>query len=147
MNPNSLEPVSFLRRLGAMFYDGLLIGISSLLIGGILGTLIQHGMGWSEIPAGSWIAKLLFIVELGIAFALFGWFWTHGGQTLGLRAWKLRVVNAQGGNLDWQQAFMRFAWSLFSWLALGVGFWIAIFDPDKLTWHDRLSRTRLIRAN
>ncbi|WP_020393831.1 RDD family protein [Thiolinea disciformis] len=146
MNPSALDSPSFLRRLGAMFYDGLLIGISSFLLVGIVGTILSKVLGIPEIPAGSLLAKMLFLLGLGIAFFLFGWFWTHGGQTLGLRAWKLRVVDNDGRPLDWQKAFMRYAWSLLSWLALGTGFWIAIFDPEKLTWHDRLSRTRIIKA-
>ncbi|MCB1639748.1 MAG: RDD family protein, partial [Thiothrix sp.] len=76
----------------------------------------------------------------------FGWFWTHGGQTLGMRAWKIRVTDEYGRTLNWQQAFFRYTMAILSWLMLGVGFWIAIFDPQKLAWHDRLSRTRLIRT-
>lgn len=143
--PAPTEPVSFLRRMAAIFYDTLLIGVSTAILGGILATLISHALN-VPLQSGSGLSNLLFIADLAIAFALFGWFWTHGGQTLGMRAWKIRVVTEQGHALDWQQAFFRFVGALFSWLALGVGYWIALFDPEKLTWHDRLSRTRLVRV-
>ncbi len=140
------ETVSFPRRLGAMFYDSLLFGITVLLIGGIIATMVSRLMGLETIPAGSTMANALFVVNIMLFFLLFGWFWTHGGQTLGMRAWKIRVVTVDGYPLDWQQAFFRFSAALFSLAVFGVGFLIAIFDPDKLGWHDRFSKTRLVRV-
>jgi uncharacterized RDD family membrane protein YckC len=78
------------------------------------------------------------------AFLFFGWFWTRGGQTLGMRAWRLKVVDEQGRSLTWLLALRRFAAAAFSWTALGAGFWWAIFDREKRAWHDRLSGTHLV---
>ena len=144
---NPSHSVTLLRRLGAIFYDTLLIGSCVLIAGGILNTLITQLLGLPEIIPGSGLARLLFILEILMVFGLVGWFWTHGGQTLGMRAWKLRVVSAHGQTLTWQQAAVRFIMSLGSFLALGAGFLMALFDPDKLTWHDRYSRTYLIRTD
>ena len=141
-----VSEVSFLRRMAAVFYDTMLIGVTTALLGGIIATTVSHVAGVTLHP-GSILSNLLFILDLVIAFLLFGWFWTHGGQTLGMRAWKIKVVTNDGSNFAWQHAFFRYVGALFSWLALGVGFWIAIFDPNKLTWHDRFSRTHLIRAS
>lgn len=138
------SPVGFGRRLAAIVYDTLLIGISTALLGGLLATLVSQLIG-SEIQAGSPLAHILFATNIAIAFGLVGWFWTHGGQTLGMRAWKIRVVTYEGHSITWFQALMRFAAALFGAALLGVGFWIAIFDPDQLAWHDRFSRTRLVR--
>ena len=146
MPANQSEPVSFPRRLGAMFYDGMLIGATVLIMGGILATITSRLLGMPEIPPGTLLARLFFLLEVGMAFLLFGWFWTHGGQTLGMRAWKIRVVTIDGYQLDWQMALFRFVSALISWVALGAGFWIAIFDPERLTWHDRFSKTRLERV-
>jgi uncharacterized RDD family membrane protein YckC len=144
---STAAPAGFLRRLGAIFYDSMLFGVSVLFIGGIIATIISRLMGLENIPPGSMLANLLFVLNIILFFLLFGWFWTHGGQTLGMRAWKIRVVTAGGNPLDWQQAFFRFAAAMFSLAAFGVGFFIAIFDPDKLGWHDRFSKTRLIRTD
>lgn len=141
-----VSDVSFLRRLGAVFYDFLLIGASVFIVGGIVNTLIINAMGLPEVPVGSTLANLLFLLQVFMAFLLVGWFWTHGGQTLGMRAWKIRVVTEEGKTLNWQQSAMRFSVAIFSFLVAGVGFFIAIFDPQKLTWHDRFSRTYLIRV-
>ncbi|MEZ5479227.1 MAG: RDD family protein [Thiolinea sp.] len=140
------QPVGFLRRLGAMFYDALLFGASVLIAGGLIATTVSRLLGLDTIPPGSALANGLFMFNVFLWFLLFGWFWTHGGQTLGMRAWKIRVVTENGGPLDWQQAFFRFAAALFSLALFGVGFLIAIFDPEKLGWHDRFSRTRLVHS-
>ena len=141
----STEPVSFPRRMAAVFYDTLLIGVTTAIIGGIIATTVAH-LGGIELHSGSAISNALFMLDLAIAFGLFGWFWTHGGQTLGMRAWKIKVVTDDGSAFLWPHAFFRYIGALFSWMALGVGFWIAIFDPQKLTWHDRFSRTHLVRS-
>ncbi|MEZ5537459.1 MAG: RDD family protein [Thiolinea sp.] len=146
MSTGSAEPASFLRRLGAIFYDSMLFGVTVLFIGGIIATIVSRLLGMESIPPGSMLANLLFVINILLFFLLFGWFWTHGGQTLGMRAWKIRVVTADNRPLDWQQAFFRFSAALFSWAVFGVGFLIAIFDPEKLGWHDRFSKTRLIRV-
>ncbi|MCB1619318.1 MAG: RDD family protein [Thiothrix sp.] len=146
--PTPLPPeqvVTFPRRLAAMCYDSLLLGAIIIILGGALAALLARVLGHDLVP-GSLPARLMLLVYLAIGFAFFGWFWTHGGQTLGMRAWKIRVADDYGRTLNWQQAFFRYTMSIFSWLVLGVGYWIAIFDPERLAWHDRLSRTRLIRT-
>lgn len=84
---------------------------------------------------------------LVICFIYYGGFWVHGGQTLGLRTWRLKLVSKDGGEITWVDALKRFASALLSLLCLGLGFLWAFFNRDKLTWHDRLSETRLIRVS
>lgn len=141
----SAELVSFPRRMAAIFYDTMLIGVTTAILGGIIATSVTH-LGGIQLHPGSPLSNALFILDLVIAFGLFGWFWTHGGQTLGMRAWKIKVVTDDGSPFRWTHAFFRYVGALLSWMALGVGFWIAIFDPRKLTWHDRFSRTQLVRT-
>jgi len=81
---------------------------------------------------------------LAVAFLYFGWCWTHGGQTLGLRAWGLRVTRSDGRPLDWRLSALRFAAALLSLLPAGAGFLWAAMDRERLTWHDKLSGTRVI---
>lgn len=78
-----------------------------------------------------------------VSFIFYGWFWTHGGQTLGLRAWKIAVLTADREPLNWKQALMRFCTALLSWLPLGLGFLWVLIDKDNKSWHDHLSKTYL----
>lgn len=71
--------------------------------------------------------------------------WHHGGRTLGMRPWRLRVVAADGGAAAARALCIRYAVGTLSLLAAGLGFWWAWFDPAHLTWHDRASGTRLLR--
>ncbi|MFT3761051.1 MAG: RDD family protein [Pseudoxanthomonas sp.] len=71
--------------------------------------------------------------------------WRRGGQTLGMRPWRLAVVAADGGRPTWHALWLRYAIGTLSLLAGGLGFWWAWLDRDGLTWHDRFSGTRLRR--
>jgi len=71
--------------------------------------------------------------------------WRRGGQTLGMRPWRLHVVTGNDAKPSWSELWTRYAVGTLSLLLGGIGFWWAWVDREKLTWHDRASRTRLIR--
>lgn len=127
-----------LRRLGAMAYDGLLL-VAVLFIAGLPLPLIPE-----SVRLDTWVRYATLAYLVGVSFVFFGWFWTHGGQTLGMRAWRVRVVAHDDGPLDWPRAARRFAWSLLSWGAAGLGFLWSLRDAQRLAWHDRLSGSRLV---
>lgn len=127
----------WLRRLGAMLYDGLL-----LIALWFLATAL-----WLPLTEGEALPYpgLLRVWLLAVAFLFFGWFWTHGGQTLGLRAWRLKVVRADGGELSWADAARRFALAVPSVALAGIGLWWAAFDNDGgRALHDRWSHTKVV---
>jgi len=133
------EPdVHLLRRLGAMLYDTLLL-LAVLFVAALPLPLIPE-----SIRFDAWVRYTTLAYLLAVSFAFFGWFWTHGGQTLGMRAWRIRVVAEAGAPLSWRLAGRRFAWALLSWGMAGLGFLWSLVDPQRLAWHDRLSGTRLI---
>ena len=47
-----------------------------------------------------------------VAFVFFGWCWTHGGQTLGLKTWKIRLIADNGKKISWQAALLRYLGSI-----------------------------------
>ncbi|MCE7031200.1 RDD family protein [Lysobacter sp. GX 14042] len=71
--------------------------------------------------------------------------WRRGGQTLGMRPWRLRVVAPDGSTAPLPALCLRYAVGSVSLFAGGLGFLWALLDRDRLTWHDRASRTRLLR--
>lgn len=71
--------------------------------------------------------------------------WHRGGQTLGMRPWRLRVIDATGALAGRRALWLRYAVGTLSLLAAGLGFWWAWVDRGRLTWHDPASGTRLAR--
>ncbi len=128
-------------RLLAALYDWLLlIGlmmVASLPAVALLGKPIAPGNAFYRLAL------------LGLAAVFFVGFWSHGGQTLGMRAWRLRLIVDNDATpadaVNTQQALRRFAAGFLSLLPAGLGFWWALVDRQNLCWHDRLSGTRLIR--
>jgi uncharacterized RDD family membrane protein YckC len=140
------EPAGLLRRLGAILYDTLLL-LALEILGGFL--MLTLSGGEAIVPGSAGGHALLWTNRafmLGVAVLFFCGFWSRGGETLGMRAWRVRLQAVGGGRVGWGQALVRFAAALLSWACLGCGFWAALFDPRRRTWHDRLSGTELVRV-
>lgn len=78
----------------------------------------------------------------------FVWFWLHGGQTLAMKTWRIRLVSVDGMPLRPTQALLRYllCWPSILLILLGIGILWAVIDRDGQFLHDRLSGTRLILA-
>jgi uncharacterized RDD family membrane protein YckC len=127
---------SLRRRFGAILYDSLLV--LALLF---LATLPFIGMrsGESVEPA----TRLHQITLLLVVYVFFVGFWSGYGRTLGMQSWRLRIETADGKKPSYAAASLRFFAAILSWLPVGLGFWWQLWDADRLTWHDRISGTRL----
>ena len=131
---NDARPASLIKQLAAMLYDSLLI-FAVLFLATALALLLNQG---EAIESNSWFSLyLLFTV-----FTFYAWFWKKSGQTLGMRVWKIRLVDESGQNPGWGTCYLRLVSALLSMLCLGFGYWWRIFRP--YTWHDRLSKTSVI---
>ncbi|MDX1443673.1 MAG: RDD family protein [Gammaproteobacteria bacterium] len=131
-----------LRRLASAGYDFLVLFAIWVFA---TGALMPFTGGAIDPPLPYNIPFDLYI--LGVSFAYLGWFWTHGGQTLGMKAWKLEVVTVDGAPIGFNAALKRFGLALVSWLLLGAGWLWLLFDRDALTFHDRYSGTRVRRVD
>ena len=121
-----------------MLYDGC------LLAGVMIVAAIPLPFFQSAADGSIWVRTLIQIYLVLVCFLFFGWFWTHGGQTLGMRAWRLQLRRIDGQNLAWSTAVVRFAGALLSWLALGLGFFWVALDSQNRAWHDRLSKSIVV---
>ena len=132
----TVTDASLARRFGAILYDGLLI--LALLF---LGTLPFVAAGGGEpVEPGNLVYRLSMLL---ISYVFFVGFWAGYGRTLGLQSWRLRIETPDGQKPGVGQASIRFFAAILSWLPAGLGFWWQLWDKDGLTWHDRLSGTRL----
>jgi uncharacterized RDD family membrane protein YckC len=62
-------------------------------------------------------------------------------DTLGMHWSGLRLLNFDGRLPSRKERIHRIAGSLVSIIALGIGFVWAIFDEERLSWHDYISKT------
>jgi uncharacterized RDD family membrane protein YckC len=132
----------FGRRFAALLYDTLLLGALMLIFTTALVMLFTRSAIVPE-TAGPWVylyrAALLAIV---IGYYLLNW--TRSGQTLGMRAWRLRAVTDAGKRMSWRAASLRFICGVIAWAPAGLGVLWLYVDSEHLAVHDRLSRTRVI---
>jgi uncharacterized RDD family membrane protein YckC len=85
------------------------------------------------------------LVAAGLALAGFGLlyqylFFKYAEGTPGMRYAKIALCTFEDENPTRKAMCMRVLYVLLSAAPLGLGFAWAWFDPDRLTWHDRLSR-------
>jgi uncharacterized RDD family membrane protein YckC len=138
----AFEPAPLLRRLAALSYDLLLL-VALMLCFTLLVVVVAAALGRSVPPGSVWFQ--LSVTALVAGF--FCGFWVYGGQTLGMRAWRIRVVRDDGANLTWAQAIARFVAALVAVLPAGLGIWWSALDDARRAWHDRWTRTRVVRTN
>lgn len=101
-------PAPIWRRCAAAVYDGLLL-LGLWLVALMLDTVMRDAVGAER----EWHALRAYLFLIGLAF--FGWFWTHGGQTLGMRAWRLHLRRGNGEPPRWVDAALRYSLMLLCW--------------------------------
>jgi uncharacterized RDD family membrane protein YckC len=137
------DPAPLARRLGAAFYDTILV--AGLLVVASAVVTLPVGVILGQESAATLSSNMLFrIWLLLVPLLFFTWFWTHGGQTLGMKSWRLKIVDEWGDTPSPQLAVIRYFAAILSWLPLGLGFIWCLFDSEGRTWHDSLSATRLV---
>ncbi|EGU32477.1 hypothetical protein VII00023_22381 [Vibrio ichthyoenteri ATCC 700023] len=150
-NHQPLPPAGLMRRLGALFYDSLIIIAIEMMAAGIVVAALQALMALNLIniapyaDIGDFLSNnpiwspifTFYLAAVWVYFFVF--FWTRAGQTLGMRAWKLQVRNLDGGRITVTQALIRLATSGFGLANLAVP-----LDPKKRAFHDIWAKTQVI---
>jgi uncharacterized RDD family membrane protein YckC len=154
-------PSSLRRRLACMVYEGvLLFGVLM-----IFGTLYSSLTGQRHALVGRHGLQAFVFVVLAIYFA---WFWSHGGQTVAMKAWHVRLVSRSGNAVSEWRATARYvlSWlwfvpslvlaSIAGWhgsaifvaLATGAAAYagLVLIRPDRQFLHDALCGTQLVDA-
>lgn len=134
-------------RLAALFYDFWPMLAVWMLLSAVfnLGYYLAGHDARDILATLSPLGILLWLCCWGITGLYAVSSWGRGGQTLGMRAWRLRVTAPDGGFADARALWKRYLVGTLSLLLGGLGFWWAWFDRERLTWHDRASGTRTER--
>jgi len=148
------------RRLAAFLYEGVLLFGLVMVVGLIYSIVVNQRHGLQDREG-------MMAVQFLALSVYFMWAWTHGGQTLALKTWQLRLVTPEGGSLSPSRALLRYltSWlwfmppllliwwagwhdkgtmtaALLGWMALYAGLsWVL---PSRQFLHDVISGTRVI---
>jgi len=82
---------------------------------------------------------------LAACFAYLGGCWRYGGMTVGMRAWRVRLISSNQQAISWSRCLLRFMVGLVSLGACGIGILWALVDSKHRGWHDLAARTVLIK--
>jgi len=127
---------TLLRRIASIGYEALLLVPVLFVSSYLFLSLTQVAQGPLKRPLFQlWVVSVLAIY--------FIYCWMHGGQTLAMKTWRVRLARKDGTPILLRQAAARFFVALWGALLFGVGFWWALLDPDRQFLHDRLCGTRL----
>jgi uncharacterized RDD family membrane protein YckC len=123
------------RRLASMVYEAVLL----FAVGFFAAWLFFFASGGRDATAGA--ERHLLQLFIGLVFAAyFLWSWLRGGQTLAMKAWRIRLVEVTP-----VKALVRFVLALLLVPTLISIVW-SLFDRDRQFLHDRLAGTRLTTA-
>jgi len=128
------------RRLGSSLYD-LLLNVAIAMVA-TLPFIVLAGDA-----TGGWKRHALQLWDIAWIGAYYVWFWTHGGQTLPMQTWRIRIVRAaDGGPVNTGRAIHRYVLAVLGFVALGLGFAWALVDRERQFLHDRLAGTAIVDA-
>lgn len=136
---NAASPTLW-RVLAAIFYDLWLIA-ALWLLGSTIDAMLSKALTGDPTSAVPYALQAWLV--LSPLFYL-GGFWLKGGQTTGMRAWRIRIHSADGQPITAVQVLKRYLAAALSWALLGLGFAWMLFDREQRSLHDRLSGTRLV---
>lgn len=149
---NNYPRAGFFRRLAAMVYDALVaVAVAmcaAMVIIVVMVILLENGIlsmqGFehtSDVIQQSSTYKL--VIQLWVAawvLGFFMWFWRNGGQTIGMRAWRLRLFSTNEHPMGYGRTFIRILCSLG-----GLGTLLVLLDfKNKQSLQDRLASTEML---
>ncbi len=146
MANDQLPTAGLLKRLGACMYDGFILCALSMAYWALATTFMVMALGveanpeyhpMSDYPliSAGWPMSLI---------AFYWFFWRRGGQTIGMRAWRIKLVDLEGKRRSHLQCLIRLLTAPISFFTFGLGFFWCLIDKQGATAHDRISKTQVL---
>ena len=122
-----------------MFYDGVILFALLILASAVA---LPFGDVNKFAFRDPWFTLWLFVT----CFAYLGVCWRYGGITMGMRAWRVRLISHDGGVVSWPRCLLRFLVGVVSLAVFGLGIAWALVDKKNRGWHDLAADTLLIKT-
>lgn len=125
-----------------MIYDSLML-FGLLFVAAIPLVLIDE-----QVREQFWMESIIRVYLLLVSFGYFAASWRRGGQTVGMRAWKIRLLDDSSlSTPSWRAITIRFVMAIVSWLPFGAGYLWILLDSRRRAFHDLVSRTSVFRES
>lgn len=145
---NEFPRAGFFKRIAAIIYDSLIVVVLAmvvtfinLMLVDVLGSNGVIDMTGYQDPSAFLNSQWWFKLEIVLAIWFFyAWFWYDGGQTLGMRSWRLKLESDNEQPLTFKRSGLRAIYAL-----LGLGNLLVLFTPKKKqALQDKLTQTRVV---
>jgi uncharacterized RDD family membrane protein YckC len=135
-----MEPAGFFRRIFSLVYDTLFV----LAIVISLSLLLNVANSGAPEP-GTFLSAIQLIITITSGPLFYCYFWQkNGGQTLGMQAWKIKLVTCNNEAPTLKTSLTRCFISFISFLAIGLGYFLIIIDKQNRSWSDIYTNTKII---
>ncbi|MCO4798627.1 MAG: RDD family protein [Colwelliaceae bacterium] len=149
---SSFPRAGFLRRLASWVYD-VLLSVAVYMVAGAFGFLIFAifaYFGWVDMNGHQHLidaqqssllySSIIYAWNLAWVSYFFIYFWAKSGQTLGMKAWRLRLQNQDGSLISKTTGAKRLIPTL-----LGLGnLWFFVEWGKKLSFQDKITKTEVV---
>lgn len=139
------ESAEIWRRLAALVYDAFILLALSMAFGAVA-VIVSSVFG--NKPDDSFTPVVNQNVTFGLWYlvlaSFYFYFWRKDGQTLGMRAWRLRLLDWQGNLASPRSCVLRILIAPPFVLFFLVAYFWKFLDKDQLCLHDRLSKTKVV---
>lgn len=132
-------------RFVALLIDSVILYIPLVIVGALLGAFSRNANGGLSAAAPIW-----YFLALIVPIVYFVYFWSAsgGGQTMGMRALKLRVIKTDGSSLSLGSSVLRYLGTIVNSIIFGlpIGWVWAAFDRNKQGWHDKIASSYVVKV-
>lgn len=148
MNNSEIPAAPIWRRLAALLYDSFILLAISFLYGAAA-TFVGSIAGWHRADYQPmfqhWVFTLGWVLVLAVFYI---WFWHKSGQTIGMRTWRLKLVDGRDPTItpNWRLCTLRAVVAPPLIISGGIGYWYGLLDKQKRCLHDRCSHTHVIEV-
>jgi uncharacterized RDD family membrane protein YckC len=140
-------------RLVAIIIDGVIVAVPIVIVAVIIGVITGVALGVSgntnntaTSGAGAGLTAVIYLLAFVLTIGYFVYFWGKG-QTLAMRLFHLRVVDANtGAPIGYGRAALRYLGYIISGLVCYIGLIWAAFDSRKQGWHDKIAGTVVVQG-
>ncbi len=142
----ALPRAGLLRRLAALLYDMFLVAAIWICLGFVLQLLFGETTELvdGELQTNPVLSSLYFLMMISSAAYFYIWFWRRTGQTLGMIAWRIKVIGTNNQPPDIRAALIRFTLAWPAFFLLGLGYLWCLIDRDGDALHEKFSATKTI---